>query len=534
MTKTRHMRWLVILLMTAACTSGGEGETTTSGDQQTSTTGGDGGDTTTSSADGDGGVLEELIIVQGSEPASMAPDVDAITTSRRFTWHIFDTCTRYAWNGDQLELVPWLCESWEQVDPTTWRFTLRDGITFHNGEPLTAEAFEFTLETYKNNQAMLSTIFADRTITAVDDLTFDVVTDVENLQSLPASMSAMWVYPPQYYQEVGMEEFGNDPVGTGPYQFVSWEKGVEIRIEAVEDWWGPTQPQIQTIVHQAVAEASSRVALLETGDAHLVTDLPPELGDRVDASDGSHTVTIPSTRRFFLMFNTFLPPTDDPLVRQAVNYAIDRDALRNELFSGFAGEFNGVFVPGEAGFDPDFEGYPHDVERARELLAEAGYGDGVEIDLNYPIGNYTLDAATNEALVAMLAEAGITANLNGGPISEISQLYATQEAPGMSFFTFAPLWLDPSFVGLVHFTSSSLYRYNFTDQQDALLAEALAEQDADVREETYRDIQESLIMDRAVWAPLFTQVDIYGVSDLLDWDHLARPDQMLDLHLIGG
>lgn len=470
------------------------------------------------------------VIVQGSEPDSLAPDIDAIRTSVRVHNHMFEAATKYSWDGEEITLEPSLTDSWEQVEPDRWRFHVHPGIKFHNGEDLTAEAFKFSLDTYIGNAGMVSTIFADRQIEVVDDMTFDVVTDAENFAALPATMSFLAIYPPAYYEEVGGSDgFGIAPVGTGPYKFVSWDKGVEIKLEANEDYWGEQKAQIPEIIFRAVPDAATRVAQLETGEADMITDLPPELAERVEGLDDAHTKEMDSNRRLFFFFNTFESPTDDLLVRQAVNYAVDTQSIIDNLFEGHAGRIKGIYLPGEAGYNPDFEGYPYDPDMARELLAEAGYEDGVEVDLHYTIGNTTLDEETAEAVQGQLAEVGIAANMDGRPVSALSQDYANQTSTGMNFWSFAPVWFDPSFIMIVHFSSTGLYRYNASEEQDAMIDAAFSETDADRRIELYQELEEYLTLEKAVWLPLYAQQDIYGVSDALNWDDNARPDQLLDM-----
>jgi peptide/nickel transport system substrate-binding protein len=480
---------------------------------------------------GSGGTTKTTaVIVQGSEPDSLAPDIDAIRTSVRVHNHIFEAATKYSWDGSEITLEPSLTDSWEQVEPNRWRFHVHPGIKFHNGEALTAEAFKFSLDTYIGNKGMVSTIFADRQIEVVDDMTFDVVTDADNFAALPATMSFLEIYPPQYYAEVGgSDEFGIKPVGTGPYKFVSWNKGVEIKLAANADYWGEQKPQIQELIFRSVPDAATRVAQLETGEADLITDLPPELADRVENLDDAHTVEMGSNRRLFFFFNTFEGPTADVRVRQAVNYAVDRQSIIDNLFNGHAGPINGIYLPGEAGYNPDFAGYEFNPDKARELLADAGYADGVEIDLHYTIGNTTLDKETAEVIQGQLAEVGITANMDGRPVAALSQDYANQTSTGMNMWSFAPVWFDPSFIMIVHFSSTGLYRYNASDEQDALIADAFSETDPDTRVQLYQDLENYLIMEKAVWLPLYAQQDIYGVSDSLNFDQNARPDQLLDM-----
>jgi peptide/nickel transport system substrate-binding protein len=138
-----------------------------------------------------------------------------------------------------------------------------------------------------------------------------------------------------------------------------------------------------------------------------------------------------------------------------------------------------------------------------------------------------LDKEVAEAIQGQLAKAGITAKMNGGAISAISQQYGTQKSPGINFFSFAPLWFDPHFVMNVHFNSTGLYRYNFEPKQDEMIQKALQTTDPAQREPLYQELERFLVMDKVVWVPLYVLQDIYGVSNRLTWS--PRPDQLFDL-----
>lgn len=468
-----------------------------------------------------------LTIVQSSWPTSMDPTLDATRLSVRIWSHLLESPTKYAWDGKDITLAPSLAESWEQINPTTWRFKLRAGVKFHNGEELTADAMKFSLETFKANRGMSSTLFNHvQQINVVDARTFDVVSEAP-FAAMPASMTFLMALPPKYYAESGGKEgFGNKPVGTGPYELASWQKGVEIRLKANQGYWGE-KPKIQEVIVKGVPEASSRVAQLETGEADLVAEIPPSLADRVKKIASARAEETAINRRVFLFFNTFEPPTDDVRVRMAINHAVDAAAIIQNLFEGHAAPLKGIYIPGEIGHDPTFPGIPHDPNIARQLLTEAGHPNGLTVDLNHPIGSYTLDKETAEAVQGQLAKVGITARMNGSAVSAFTQQVATQKSPGLNLFSFAPIWFDSSFVMNVHFSSNGLYRYNFEPKQDELIQKALTEQDSKRREQLYRDIERFLALEKVVWVPLYVFQDIYGVSNRLNWS--PRPDQIYEL-----
>jgi peptide/nickel transport system substrate-binding protein len=194
------------------------------------------------------------------------------------------------------------------------------------------------------------------------------------------------------------------------------------------------------------------------------------------------------------------------------------------VFEGHASPLKGLYIPGELGYDPNFPGFAYDPEKAKQLLAEAGHANGLTVDFNYTIGAYLLDKEVAEAIQGQLAKVGITAKMNGGAISAISQQYGTQKSPGMNFFSFAPLWYDSHFIMNVHFSSNGLYRYNFEPKQDEMIQKALSTTDPKQREPLYQELERFLVLEKVVWVPLYALQDIYGVSNRLTWS--PRPDQL--------
>jgi peptide/nickel transport system substrate-binding protein len=467
-----------------------------------------------------------VTVVQVAEPASLAPDVDQISADQRIWNHLFDGLTWYQWDGKEFKLSPRAAASWKQVDERTWRFTIRQGVKFHNGETMDAQAVAFSLQTFINNQEMASSDFTGYTAHVVDANTVDIFTPQPNLNFAPALMSELYIYPPKYYAQVGKSGFNSAPIGTGPYIFDSWQKGVSISMHANPNYWGE-KATINKLVFKWVGEASSRIALLQTGEADMVTDLPPDLGNQVSSMQDRKLYVTPGTRRVFLEFNCKSGVTADVRVRQAVNYAIDRKAIVNGLFGGKAAVLNGVFIPGEVGYDESFTGYTYDPDKAKSLLAEAGFSSGVTIPFQYPLGFYINDKETSEVIQSQLAKAGIKCQMNGKARSALVQQFGTNQAPGMTYWTAGPLYYDPNGIMTTHFDSRGLYHYNDSPEQDKLLDDALVTADPTARNKKYQDLNKYLIMDKAEWAPLIVFSYVVGANKKLQWT--PRPDGMLNL-----
>jgi peptide/nickel transport system substrate-binding protein len=465
-----------------------------------------------------------ITIVQGPEPVSLDPSVDINKTSINVQHTMMDPLV---YHTPENETIPWLATGWEAVEPTRWRITLRDDVTFHNGEPFNAESVVFTIDAYNASQGEGQTFFQYVTGTEiVDDHTVDILTAEPN-PIVPETLAFLYALPPQYYAEVGTEGFTQAPVGTGPFTFVEWQPGVQIKVQANPDYWGGA-PALDEVIFKPAPEASTRVAMLETGEADIIANVPPELTAQVDGAGNAAIAETPSLRMIFVEFNPFEPPFDDVRVRQAFNHAVDKDALIDIILDGHATRAKGVILPGWLGYNPDaLTSYDYDPERAKALLAEAGYGDGLTVDFWFPIGRYLKDKEVAEAIAGQLAEVGVTANMQGSDISTLVERIHTQTLTGMHFFSMAPLIMDPDYLFRTHFWSEGLNQYGWTERTDADIAAAVSTVDQAEREQIYSELDAYLTNEHIPWIYLYLQNLIYGVSDRLEWQ--PRSDEIIDL-----
>jgi peptide/nickel transport system substrate-binding protein len=400
-------------------------------------------------------------------------------------------------------------------------------VTFHNGEPFNAESVIFSIDTYNASEGEGSVFFKYvKDMEAVDEYTVDIITEEPN-PIVPETLAFLFALPPEYYAEQGPDNFSLAPVGTGPFVFDSWDKGVQIKVKANPDYWGGA-PALEEVVFKPAPEASTRVAMLETGEADIIANVPPELVGRVGMAKNTRVATVPSLRMIFVEFNPFEPPFDDVRVRQAFNHAIDKEALMDIVLGGFATPMKGVILPGWLGYDPDaLTNYEYDPEKAMALLAEAGYGDGLTVDFWFPIGRYLKDKEVAEAIAGQLQEVGVQSNMNGSDIGTLVQRIHTQELSGMHFFSMAPLIMDPDYLFRTHFYSEGLNQYGWTEKTDEIINEAITTVDRDERDRLYSELDAYLTNEQVPWIYMYLQNLVYGVNDDLDWS--PRPDEIIDL-----
>jgi peptide/nickel transport system substrate-binding protein len=465
-----------------------------------------------------------ITVVQGSEPRSLDPSVCIGKSCVIVQNAMLDSLV---YHTPENETIPWLATSWESVDPLTWRISLREGVKFHNGEEFDAEAVAFTIDAYNTSEGEGASFYqyVDHT-EIVDEHTIDIVTK-EPYAVTPESLSLMFVLPPEYYAEEGPEGFAQHPIGTGPFVFEEWQMGTQIVVRANPDYWNG-RPEIDEVVFKNAPEGSTRVAMLLTGEADIVTDPPVEMLTQIEESPDAQVQWVPSLRKIFVEFYRAEPPFDDRQVRLAANYAVDKETLIQRILGGYGEVSSGVFVKGFLGHNPDvLNSYDYDPDKARELLAEAGYSDGVTVDFWYPIGRYMKDREVAEAIAGMLDQVGIHCEMHGMDISSLVEKVHTQTLSGMHFFSALPLFLDPDMIFRVQLSSEGLNQYAWTEKTDELGKAGVTAVDPEERAEVYQEMEEYLVNEVVPWIFLYDQALLYGVRDGVNWE--PRPDEIIDL-----
>jgi peptide/nickel transport system substrate-binding protein len=296
-------------------------------------------------------------------------------------------------------------------DARSATFTLRKGIKFHNGDPVTPQDVKFSYENYRGTRA---NVFKAKTesVQIVDDRIIrfrfkEPFLDFPILFGTASVTGAGWVVPERYYKEVGADGFKQKPVGAGPYKLVRQEPGVKMEMEAFDEYYRPVY--VKQLVMTAVPEAATRVAMLERGEADIIYLVPGELLNKVGKLPGVMLAPVPSGS-WFLEFPGFQDPRNpfrDKRVREAVSLAIDRRAM-SEGETGGLGKPTGNWINDDVLYAIEWPELEKNVERARQLLREAGYPNGFDVDWVTPLPSFY---ARGERIIAQLREVGIRARL---------------------------------------------------------------------------------------------------------------------------
>jgi len=423
-------------------------------------------------------------------------------------------------------IVPQLAESWRLVDEVTWQLKLRRGVVFHDGEPFNAEAVRFTFqrvldpEQKSPNRANVAEIVR---VEVVDDYTVNLVTR-QPYAPLVNRLLDFAIVPPKYVAEKGNQGMALRPVGTGPYRFVELIKDDRMVVEAFDRHWRGA-PKIKRIVYKAIPEPFTRAAALRNNEIDLVTTMPPSLARELERTPGIRVQRVASSWIIYLGLNALKKPLSDVKVRQALNYATDVDAIIKNVLEGHGRKLEGPLTPQMFGYDAAVKGYTPDPARARKLLVEAGYPDGLKITLDAPAGRYQGDKEIAEALGGQWQRAGFKPKVQVAEWGAYFKRYLAKQFPDAYLLGLGgPMQDADELYNLVSSKGRGLYYRN--ERVDTLFDLGRSTMDQAKRRQIYRDLQRAMV-DDATWVFLLQQVDIYASRERLTWT--PRPDQWMPL-----
>ena len=457
-----------------------------------------------------------LVVGQVAEPKSLDPSAVTAVNDFRILVNLYDGLVRYT--SGTLEVEPALAESWDiSDDGTQYTFHLRQDVTFHDGTPFNAAAVEFTFDRmldethpyYDTGPFPLSFFFsAVQDVVVVDDYTIEF-----HLDAPYAPLLSNLAYPtglivsPAAVAEHGAD-FGRNPSGTGAYSFARWEANRQVALAANGDYWNGA-PELSGVVFRPITDANARVNEMLAGGIDLMVEVPPDMVASFESDDTYAMHEQAGPHLWFLILNLREAPFDDVRMRQAINYAIDKEALVRDVLQDTATVAAGPIPPAFAwAYNEDLEPYPHDLDKARALIAEAGYGDGVEITfLVTEGGSGMLDpVAMGTAIQADLAEVGFTVNIETyewntflgvvnpglegkGAMAEMA--WMTNDPDTLPFLALR----TEAFPDAGGFNSG----YYSNPEVDQLLEAARVSTDQEERAALYRDVQQ-IVHDDAAWA----------------------------------
>jgi peptide/nickel transport system substrate-binding protein len=368
------------------------------------------------SADASGPTVRDTLVVgvQGL-PAGMDPANELSNVGSRVTYSVFDMLIRRDFL-DNNKLVPSLATSWERTSDTVMRLTLREDVTFHNGDPFTAADVKFTFDRLNDPESELvearGYFVSFKEVRVIDDYTIEIETHQPDplLEQRLASWGS-WIVPQKYIESIGGDAaFAGAAIGTGPYRVVSLDADNELVLERYDGYWGD-MPPVKQVVFRVIPEPSTRVTALLNGEVQIITNIPPDQVPTLENAEGVTLKQIPLANMHVLRYNTNHPVLSDKRLRQGMNLAIDRQLLIDTLWGGKAMPLRGhQFEEYGDIYNPDRPLTPYDPEQAAKLVSESSY-DGSIIQFATDANYYTNGLQAAQAIVEMWRAVGINAEI---------------------------------------------------------------------------------------------------------------------------
>ncbi|HUI88656.1 MAG TPA: ABC transporter substrate-binding protein [Anaerolineales bacterium] len=355
-----------------------------------------------------------LTVALAGEPNSLYIPDTADTIADTAASQLYDSLVYHDPAGNY---YPELATSWEVApDNVTWTFHLRQGVTFQNGDPFTADD---VIATWKYGSDPKTSSWPEeytiaKSVEKVDDYTVKVITDGPNALLLYAMFDFWDIIPGKYMDKVGVDAFQQHPIGTGPFEFVDWVKGDHITYKANPNYWWKGYPKVENLTFRFVPEDATRAAAIQSGEVDIVNRLTADEANTLSTAPNVVVSHYLVPRVYYVMFNNMSTgkgqPTMDPKVRQAMNYAVDVDGIIKSLFDGYGQRAIGMINTGQLGYG-NVKPFPYDPVKAKQLLTEAGYPNGFTMSMNCPSDAYASIKEVCEAIVANLGAVGIKINL---------------------------------------------------------------------------------------------------------------------------
>ncbi|MGU3400614.1 ABC transporter substrate-binding protein [Brucellaceae bacterium D45D] len=425
--------------------------------------------------------------------------------------------------GPDMKLQPSLAQSWESVDELTWRFKLTPGATFDDGEPIDAVAVKWNIDRVQDPKvnARIASWFKDISeVNIIDPLTVEIRT-AKPYPALADQLSMFFLLPPKW---AGDHNPAAQAASGGAYSVRENVPGDHITLEANPKYWG-AKPAFDQVNFRSIPETASRVAALEAGEVDWISGIPTSEIEGINSRGIAEAAAIPTTRSMMVAFNQEKAPLNNKLVREALNYAIDKDGISKAIFGGHATVSScQILTPDYFGYNADLKPIAYDPAKAAELLAQSGVDLGQPIELEVPLGRYMQAQEVGQVVAAMLTSVGlqvkitemdfgafITKRTNAHDMGQTALLglaWPTLDADGM----------------LTMYTPGNIYDYWNNKEFGDLITKARSTTDRNERLELYKQAT-SLMCNDAATLFLYQEPLVYAVSKKVTWQ--ARGDDWI-------
>ena len=433
----------------------------------------------------------------------------------------------------KLEFEPSLATSWKALSDTQWEFKIRKGVRFHNGEIMTPADVKYSFDRVidpAKKSPQYGNVRAIKEVRVIDAETVHIITD----KPFPLLLERLVFFPivnKKHVEAVGDQAFGTtSPVGTGPWKFVEWKRDQLIRLEAFDQHWRG-KPPFKHLIFRAIPENATQVAEIKTGGVDIIRNVSADIVPELKNHPQAYISSTPILRVHYVNMDMRTAPFDKKAARQAANYAIDKTTVIQKLMAGLGTQVATVVQPLAFGFDPEVKPYPYDPKKAKELLAQAGFPNGVDITLH---SASVADRPSFEAMAQMLTEVGIrTTPRAWDPGPAWNKFFQTEGKATNGLYgtwgNYSVFDADAVLHPLYHTEQGGWIGkwYTRVEGLDRLIDEARSSVDQPKRKRLYSQIQQ-LIREESPTIFLWTQYDTLGISKKVQY--AARPDEWLWLY----
>ena len=467
---------------------------------------------------------DRLTIDLVNEPTSLDPHVQWNPDSYSVYRNIFDNLIT---RNDKGEIVAEIATSWKQVSDTVVEFQIRGDVTFHDGQKLTPEDVVYSVRRItdpKFGSPQLSQFNKISKAEVVGSSTVRITTDGP-YPALLAQLVKLSIVPKSVVEAVGKDAFNLKPVGSGPYSFQNWQRGVQVTLARNEKYWGAKGP-FPSVVFRAVPDAATRVANLQAGASDLAVTLNSDLAAQFKSSPKVKVLSVLSERVAYLAMNVQKAPLDDVKIRQAVAYAIDKQGLVDGILGGYDKPVSQLLTSAHTGWGDGIQGLPYDLAKAKAIVAAAGPKAKQPISL---LTAAVYDQRVVQALQQMMVEAGLSVKIEMTDFANwLKQMQSGPDSiPQMAFSRWSCACQDADGIMFPILHSSSGWANARDAEMDRLLAEARLTIDGKKRVDLYRQASERLAKELFV-VPIYQVGIIYGAAKGLQWQPTPNESMFLN------
>jgi peptide/nickel transport system substrate-binding protein len=462
----------------------------------------------------------QIVVSQSSDALTLDPSVSTDPISLNIFKNVYDQLTDIAADGS---VAPLLATSWTSSDESTvWTFTILKGVKFQDGSLLTVQDIVWTYQKIMDDQKSPVRAYLS-SVKKVEALSDDKIrfTLSASFAPFPRQVSLISILPEKIYKERGAD-FAKNPVGSGPYKVVEWQKDDRLILEAFSEYHADV-PKIARVIFRPVPAEASRASALLSGDLDIVPILPPSLIDTLARANDIHVEKVHSNRVLYLGFDVNNPLLKSVKLRQAIDYAINREAICSGLLRGLGTPEGQVVAPVTFGYDKDIAPTSFDPGKARQLVTESGYG-GDPVLFQYPTNRYAFGQEVAQAVAGYLKSVGINVQMQGMEYSAFFPLWLNRKLSGMHLFAYGPSIMDADLpLGSLYETGPS--RGSWSNQEvDDLIKQQRAESDPQKRAVLIGKIWK-ISKENAPYVILYDEIQAYGIRNGVNWK--PRPDERL-------